>query len=43
MNDWWLVGQNAVKHKAADRLGFVTCSVELTKASQCPLVFLPVP
>jgi ATP-dependent protease ClpP protease subunit len=43
VNDWWLVGQNAVKHKAADRLGFVTCSVELTKAGQCPLVFAPLP
>lgn len=43
VNDWWLVGQSAVKHKAADRLGSVTCSAELTKASQCPLVFVPVP
>lgn len=39
VNDWWLVGQAALEAKAADRLGSVTCSVELVKAGQCPLVF----
>jgi ATP-dependent protease ClpP protease subunit len=43
VNDWWLVGQVAINNKAADRLGSVTCSVALTKAGECPLVFFPLP
>lgn len=43
VNDWWLVGQAAIDNKAADRLGSVTCSVELVKSSECPLVFVSLP
>ena len=43
VNDWWLVGQNAVDNKAADRLGSVTCATELVKSSECPLVFVALP
>jgi len=43
VNDWWLVGQNAVDNKAADRLGSVTCSVELAKSAECPLIFATLP
>lgn len=41
VNDWWLVGKNALEAKAADRLGSVACSAELVAASKCPLVYTP--
>jgi ATP-dependent protease ClpP protease subunit len=43
VNDWWLVGSNAITSKAADALGSVTCSIDLITASKCPLVFAPPP
>jgi len=42
VNDWWLVGKNALEAKAADRLGSVACTPELVAASKCPLVYAPV-
>jgi ATP-dependent Clp protease protease subunit len=42
VNDWWLVGKNALEAKAADRLGSVACTPELVAASKCPLVYVPV-
>lgn len=41
VNDWWLVGKTAIKNNAADILGVVSCSAELVKAKQCPLVYAP--
>lgn len=40
VNDWWLVGQAAVDAGAADRVGQVLCSSELTAANECPLVLV---
>lgn len=42
VNDWWLVGKNALEAKAADTLGSAACSAELVAASKCPLVYVPV-
>jgi ATP-dependent Clp protease protease subunit len=41
VNDWWLVGKNALEAKAADTLGSVACTAELVAASKCPLVYVP--
>jgi len=45
-NDWWVVGKDAVKQKAADKVVGVTCSLELMNApptedkkAACPLVY----
>ena len=46
-NDWYLVGEEAIKNKAADKIVLVTCSQELvsappieeTKQQACPLVY----
>ena len=43
VNDWWLVGKNALEAKAADTLGSVACTAELVKSSGCPLVFVALP
>jgi ATP-dependent Clp protease protease subunit len=46
-HDWWLVGEDAIKNKAADKIVLVTCSQELlsappnedTKRPACPLIY----
>ena len=45
-NDWWVVGKDAVKQKAADKVVNITCSLELMNAppledkkAACPLVY----
>jgi ATP-dependent Clp protease protease subunit len=47
VSDWWLVGEDAIKNKAADKIVLVTCSQELlsappnedTKRPACPLIY----
>jgi hypothetical protein len=41
VNDWWLVGRTAIHLRAADILGVISCSAELVKSGQCPLVYVP--
>jgi ATP-dependent Clp endopeptidase proteolytic subunit ClpP len=46
-HDWWIVGEDAIKNKTADKIVLVTCSQELlatppvqeTKKAACPLVY----
>ena len=37
VNDWWLVGRSAIRARAADILGTLSCSAELVKSGGCPL------
>jgi len=39
VNDWWLVGANALPARAADTVGVVACSAELAAAKACPLAY----
>ena len=38
VNDWWLVGRAAIRARAADVLGTLSCSAELVQSGGCPLV-----
>ena len=33
MNDWWLIGKNAVKHNCVDKIVNVYCDTDLTKTN----------